>query len=222
MDWRLTSLIKGPSDNGAWHSNIVGTLQTSDSTERSLTNEFIYKISRLPSWRGYWEYFISHEIKTRIPSVKNFSRVVDVTQLLLDVDDEGRTLPSTKSKRQKPRNVVIQKMILGLPLAKHIKFGCTEEFAFSIIFQVLCALHISQKELSFTHYDLHCNNIILQQEKYTDTKQIFYLYDFYDEPVLIPSYGYRAKIVDYEYSHIDSVRGSDRTRLYSVSIRSKL
>lgn len=208
MDWRLTSLIKGPSNNGSWHSNIVGTLQTTtENNSNPLSNEYVYKISRLPSWRGYWEYFISHEIKTRIPSVKNFSRVVDVTQLLMDVDDDGRTLPSTKTKRQKLRNVVIQKMVLGLPLSKHIKFGCTEEFAFSIIFQVLCALSTSQKELSFTHYDLHCSNIILQKERYNDTKQIFYLYDFYDNPVLVPSYGYRAKIVDYEYSHIDSIKG---------------
>src|SRR5437870_5188088 len=129
MDWRLTSVIKGKTEEGtSWYSNIVGTLQTEN-------DEYIYKVSRLPSYKSYWEFLISDSIHKNLPSVKHFARVVDVQELLLDVDEEGRTIPSVKTNvsRRKERNVMIQKIIAGFPLAKHIKSGCSDQFIFGII-----------------------------------------------------------------------------------------
>jgi len=200
MDWRLNTVIKAKSETGNWYTNIVGTLATKE-------NEYIYKVSRIPSFRGFWEFLISCEIKSKLSSIKNFARVIDVQKLLLDIDEDGKTIPSVKNKKKRERNVMIQKIVLGISLAKNIKCGCTEEFLFDSIFQILAALYCAQKLVKFTHYDLHGNNVLLEKEKIFEGKQIFYLYDIDNNPSLIPSYGYRAKIIDYEYSHVDNVNG---------------
>ncbi len=203
MNWKISSLIKGPTESGSsWYSNIVGTLQTEKE-------EYVYKVSRLPSYKAYWEFLISNSIKKNIPSVKNFARVVDVQSLMLDVDEEDRTIPSSKNKitMQRERIVMIQKIIPGYTLANHIKFGCSEKLAFGAMIQVLAALECA-RTIKFTHYDLHGNNILMQAEKTFDHgKKIFYLYDIGEHPMLIPSFGYRAKIIDYEYSYVEEVEG---------------
>ena len=124
--WKVSTVIKGLSESGtSWHSNIVGTLTTDEK-------EYVYKVSRLPSWKSFWEFLISNEIKTHLAGVKNFARVVDVRPLTLDVDEEGRTIPSTHSKvehKRRERSVGIQKIILGMSLAKHIKCECRSVFS---------------------------------------------------------------------------------------------
>lgn len=118
MDWKIASVIKAPTGTET-HANIVGTLSTAKG-------EYLYKVSSLPSWRPFWEFYVSEQLRTKIHGIKNFARVVDVQPLLLPVDQVGCTVPLTagkKASRLKPRNVMMQKIILGHSLSKHIDFG---------------------------------------------------------------------------------------------------
>ena len=62
----------------------------------------------------------------------------------------------------------------------------------SALFQTCFSLAYLQKHLSFTHNDLHCNNVMFQK---TDLKYLYYNFNntFYQ----IPTYGYIIKIIDF-------------------------
>jgi hypothetical protein len=62
----------------------------------------------------------------------------------------------------------------------------------SCIFQVSFALNYMQKHYSFTHNDLHINNIM-----YTSTSKTFLYYKFNNIYFKIPTYGYLFKIIDF-------------------------
>lgn len=201
MDWKITSVIKGKTKDGEWYSNLVGTLKTNRG------DEFIYKISRLPSFRGYWEFFISLQLEKKLGGVPHFSRVVDVQMLMLDVDEHGKSIATAKTKRQKMRCVTLQRIVYGLSLAKHIEMGSGEGFAIRIVFQILCAISMAQREIRFTHRDLHANNILLEKEQLESGIRSFYLYEVGKKRILVPSDGFRAKIIDYEFSFVKDVKG---------------
>lgn len=86
----------------------------------------------------------------------------------------------------------------------------------SIVFQVLLSLSISQRELSFTHYDLHPNNIIIENLSIGDKKDssssangklsnTIIVYE--DVGLVVFSNGSLPRIIDYEYSYVDGVQG---------------
>jgi len=62
----------------------------------------------------------------------------------------------------------------------------------SCIFQVSFALNYMQKHYSFTHNDLHINNIM-----YTSTSKTYLYYKFNNIYFKIPTYGYLFKIIDF-------------------------
>ena len=70
----------------------------------------------------------------------------------------------------------------------------SEQFLFATMIQVLAALDCAQL-IKFTHYDLHGNNVLLEQEKSIEKGHVFYLYDCGSDAILVPSFGYRAKII---------------------------
>ena len=53
-----------------------------------------------------------------------------------------------------------------------------------------------QKHYSFTHNDLHINNIM-----YTSTSKTFLYYKYNNIYFKVPTYGYLFKIIDFGRSH---------------------
>ena len=62
----------------------------------------------------------------------------------------------------------------------------------SIMFQVIITLATYQKLFSFTHNDLHTNNIM-----YVETKEKFLYYKFNNNYYKVPTYGKIYKIIDF-------------------------
>lgn len=62
----------------------------------------------------------------------------------------------------------------------------------SCIFQISFALNYMQKHYSFTHNDLHINNIM-----YTSTNKTFLYYKYNNIYFKVPTYGYLFKIIDF-------------------------
>lgn len=74
---------------------------------------------------------------------------------------------------------------------------CTINQFLNIYIQVLFALNLAHKELDFTHYDLHCNNILVRfLEKDIDIK-----YDINNKIYIIQT-KILGVIIDFDYSHI--------------------
>ncbi len=73
-----------------------------------------------------------------------------------------------------------------------------DEIGINLIKQVIMTLAIAQKYLEFTHYDLHCDNILVKEVD----KNSVYLYVLDEEnQFCVPSNGYCAVIIDYGYAH---------------------
>jgi len=62
----------------------------------------------------------------------------------------------------------------------------------SILFQVVMILLVYQKMFSFTHNDLHTNNIM-----YVETKEEFLYYTYNNQHYKVPTYGKIFKIIDF-------------------------
>ena len=62
----------------------------------------------------------------------------------------------------------------------------------SCIFQISFGLNYMQKHYSFTHNDLHINNIM-----YTSTSKTFLYYKYNNIYFKVPTYGYLFKIIDF-------------------------
>lgn len=62
-------------------------------------------------------------------------------------------------------NHIVYENIKGKTLYEHIKNGTLKniEDIMSVFLQILLALHVAQREIRFTHYDLHSSNIILRE-----------------------------------------------------------
>lgn len=75
----------------------------------------------------------------------------------------------------------------------------------SILMQVLASLHVGQKKIEFVHYDLHLNNILIDNKTYPNKRRISY--DISDknsarETLTVPIInGNIAVIIDYGRSH---------------------
>lgn len=68
----------------------------------------------------------------------------------------------------------------------------------SIALQVICSIYGAQLLCNFTHYDLHSQNVLVQ---HCDAN-IHYLFSFGEnEHVLLPTFGYLPKIIDYGFSY---------------------
>jgi len=70
--------------------------------------------------------------------------------------------------------------------------GISDEELTSAIFQVLMILNVYQKTFSFTHNDLHTNNIM-----YTKTDKVYICYKWKDRYYKVPSFGRIFKIIDF-------------------------
>lgn len=80
----------------------------------------------------------------------------------------------------------------------------------SQILQILMALEISQNELSFTHYDLHMDNVL---ELECEPNSLF-LYEVNNTYYVVPTFGYYPVIIDVGMSYIHDV--NDRP-MYSAT-----
>ena len=76
------------------------------------------------------------------------------------------------------------------------------DMIFSIIKQVLCAISIAHDKIGFTHYDLHTDNIMIQEcdETFHD-----YILPSSPSPLKVPLHRRRAKIIDFGFSTTHSV-----------------
>jgi len=78
-----------------------------------------------------------------------------------------------------------------------------EKIIYSTIKQVLFAVLIAQKKVSFTHYDLHSYNIMMQK---CDENQVnLYVIDN-DNQFCIPTFGHNPIIIDYGFSYSKSLK----------------
>ncbi len=94
----------------------------------------------------------------------------------------------------------------GFKLSSYIKSKSgKEDKIYSLIKQTLMAISVAQKECSFTHYDLHSNNVMVRD--CDEDLCILYVIDE-DNHFLVPTLGYYPTIIDYGFSYSSSLENS--------------
>ena len=77
-----------------------------------------------------------------------------------------------------------------------------DQVLLAVIKQVLLAISTAQKDKKFTHYDLHSCNILL---KPVDPETVFLFVIDDKNQIVIPSYGFQPKIIDFGFSYIQEM-----------------
>lgn len=170
---------------------LVGTLDIGNY------RDLIFKISKTI------DYAIEHEIALigAINSLNNFLPhfLVPLGNINLPVSIQHLLdKPSNKLKyAKKPCTLepcIIYEKLERINMEQFTR-NATMAQIMSIVAQILCALHLAYLHNGFTHYDLHDENILIQQCDenalflYTDESTNFHL--------LIPTYGFYPVIIDY-------------------------
>jgi len=89
----------------------------------------------------------------------------------------------------------------------------SELFFLSHLVQLLLALQIAQDELDFTHYDLHSNNVLMEEIDCCDVdkgEEVIYAYEYKGIVYYLPT-TYNVKVIDYGNSYVkrDCVNNSN-------------
>jgi hypothetical protein len=77
-----------------------------------------------------------------------------------------------------------------------------EDVIYSTIKQVLLSINIAQRKKSFSHYDLHSNNIMMKK----CNKDLVFLYVMdNDNQFCVPTNGYYPVIIDFGFAYIEDI-----------------
>lgn len=185
------------SDNNV--QALVGTLNIANY------KNLIFKISKTI------DYAIEHEIALidAINSLNNFLPhfLVPLGNIALPIsiknllDKSARNLKNPKKPCNLEPCIVYEKLerITMEQFTRHATLGQT----MSIVAQILCALHLAYLHNGFTHYDLHDDNILIQQ---CDEKALFlYSDENTNFHLLVPTYGFYPVIIDYGLTYCNSL-----------------
>ena len=79
-----------------------------------------------------------------------------------------------------------------------------DEVNFSIMKQVMFAMKMAQDDVKLTHYDLHSNNILIQE---IDPNVVFAYIMENGDTYVVPSYGFMPIIIDFGFSYSEGLEG---------------
>lgn len=174
---------------------LVGFLMDKNSGKR-----YVYKISQyldfmidqeyrvlmdLNTLRDYCPHFVKMFGKTTVPVAANFKRAKNP----FETSPDYKTISTDM--------LVIQHLEGCKKFFKYIKNDvCSTMELLSIVKQSLLASAIAHQKVKFTHYDMHSDNILVQE---CNPNSVF-LYIINGEYHLVPTYGRCPIIIDFGFS----------------------
>lgn len=130
-----------------------------------------------------------------------FKGVEAINKLRYIIPNFGYTLGTLKHKR---KNYIMYENIQGGTLTDYIKKGLLKpEDYIDIIYQVLLALSVAQKEVKLTHYDLHCENIMLREPPKGLDTHFSYSVNIDSKTYTVKNPKYIATIIDFGLSAVN-------------------
>lgn len=163
--------------------------------------QYVYKISQ------YLNYLASHEgtIMTCLEKIADFCPhfCKTVGRFTTSIEPNFRKVVNPfeiQSKYPVYSEVLVMEYLSGTrKFYRYLKKkSMDEDVLYSLIQQTLCALLASQQHCSFTHYDLHSNNIMVQE---CDSNQVSIYRVSENQVFIIPTYGFIPIIIDYGFSY---------------------
>lgn len=111
------------------------------------------------------------------------------------------TFSFTYTFHDKPKRQFIQQEYIDHAKTLHsllLKQELSNLDLLSILFQIFCSLEFAQNSLFFTHYDLHTENILIQENTHKECFKI----SIFDKDFHFEKPKYIVKIIDYGFSTI--------------------
>ena len=179
---------------------ITGLLKSDDN------KKYVFKYSQYFNFLSEHEFTVLRDLTKISMFCPNFCRVYGTLTALINpdknLDKDENPFIVDDSLKYKPieKNILLMEYIEDAPkFCNYIKSSqIQDKIIISIIKQTLLAILLSQKLKSFTHYDLHSDNILIKKCDY-DTA---FLYKFDDSTkFLVPTYGYYPVIIDCGFSY---------------------
>lgn len=172
----------------------------------------VYKFARSPHWGPFWEKRIFNVLREYCPFLTNFvgPKMLSCTRLVCD--PSGFALPEpaigsvSKTKKSRLVDMTIYDEIQGITFSNQIHKGMSRPQISAVLQQIFAVQYMAQLYCGYTHYDGHCSNVMLE----SDSEFSWFYYKFNSQvSVMVPSCGYRIKIIDFEFSHVDGLDGKN-------------
>lgn len=184
-------------------SGFVGKLNISSANDQETKekNSLVYKMSSDVDFLIDHEAFVLSQLnKLNIPHfVKYYDIVNNINVLKMNKSNKSKILlmehlssPDQQSECKTFYNILNDHKDTNIKGRNIIS---------SQILQVLMALEIAQNEFSFTHYDLHMDNVL---EMECEPNSVF-LYNVNNTNYVVPTFGYYPVIIDVGMSYIYNI-----------------
>lgn len=177
------------------------SIYTKDKKELKNNNTVVYKLSNEVDFLIDHESFVLSELnKLKIPHFVKYYTITDDIDIVKNDTNSRVLLMEHLYSHYQPECLTFYNILKN---NKDDEKG--ENIIVSQILQVLMALEISQNELSFTHYDLHMDNVL---ELECEPNSVF-LYELNinneKEYYVVPTFGYYPVIIDVGMSYVCTI-----------------
>lgn len=160
--------------------------------------KIIFKISKDIDYNIRHEYSIMERIKGSRKYCPHFCEVIGSVKSPISFHGEN---PFSELDAKVCVDILLTEYIPGsLTLTKYVH-KLPPKNLYSIIRQVLLASEIGKRKFKLVHYDLHTDNIL-------PTKcdpNTFFLYNFGDRQLLVPTYGFIPTIIDFGFAYTGGI-----------------
>jgi hypothetical protein len=161
----------------------------------------VCKISKLPDFTIRHEYNVMETLyKLNLP---NFPVPYTLSQITVDANYRKKINPLSITPELYP--VTTDAMFFeyiedGIELDKFINKTKDTKLVNSLIEQVILSVCMAYDVYRFTHYDLHCGNVLVRPTKISEVE-----YTINSNKYKVKTYGYIAVIIDFGLSYIDGL-----------------
>ena len=183
------------------------------------SKQYVFKVSKYYDNTVLSEYTVMSYLNCMYAICPHFVRCYGSTRRLMDLhyktfknkDYNLLQPPATASSKRVGVDMLVMEYIKGDKLFEFIEdVQRPFHLIFSLIKQTLAAIMLAQMKTSFTHYDLHSDNIIIRE---CDPNSVMlYIFDS-DLQLCVPTYGHYPVIIDYGVSYC---KQSCNTPVYST------
>jgi len=185
----------------------AGKTSVSASIKTSETHEYVFKVSRYVNYLIHHEINIGNALETIREYCPHFCRVYGgtVANCSPDVKCENPFL-LTKVKYPIEKEVLLMEHLSNSSkLSSYVRSERIDlERIISAIKQVLIGVLIAQQSVSFTHYDLHSNNVMMRK----CDRDLVHFYITPELNALVPTHGSYPVIIDYGFAYANTLDGN--------------
>ena len=197
-EWlEFNSLLKSNGNQG-----VVGLFRTKTDAKHLV----VFKFSQTVDYAIEHETRIYNQLRGVSSFCPNFPKHYGSITCNTNIDSATETPFTPVASHMIPKRVLLSEYIKGYQLNDYIRNPkiIRNNSVFACIKQLMIALHISQMQARFTHYDLHPCNVIVKPCD-TDVVLLYVLDD--SNQIAVPTRGHLPVIIDYGYSHTKNTGG---------------